>query len=151
MYPKRTVAVAVSILLLAVSSSASLCEISCSLSKPNPMLHLAKASSVARSQDRRTQVFHSHCGHTAASNLGGTPSHSFENISMCSNAPCAQAVALFSPMKGDDRAQMESPPLALLSLLPHPVRIDPLLLNSRCEAAPRKASPLDAPSIGLRI
>jgi hypothetical protein len=150
MHAKRTVAVVVSILLLAVSSSASLCEISCSLSKPHPVPHFAKASSLAPGQGRRSAL-HSHCGQTAPATPAGTTSHTLENISRCSNVPCAQAAALSSPLKVLDGAQIEKLPLAPLSVLPHPVRIDSLLLNVRREAARREIYPPNSHSVDLRI
>jgi hypothetical protein len=150
-YAKRTVACVVTILLLAVSSSVSLCEISCSLSKPHPSLHLAKVASLAQSQGRRAHAFHSHCGHTALAKLGSTTSHSFESVSRCSNAPCAQAAVLPSLMKGQDGARIESRPLALLSVLPYPGQINPSPRNIRCEAGRRWLPLVDGHSVDLRI
>jgi len=149
MRARRTVAISISILLAVVSTSASQCEISCSLSGPR-FWAASRTASAARSQGTHSHFGHSHCGHVAKPDH--TIPESFESTSSCSNASCLETAVLSSPGKSQDRERIDRRPIAFASVLSLPIRVNrPPLQNPRPEGARETAVPLGALPINLRI
>jgi hypothetical protein len=149
MYSKRTVAVFISVLLLAVQSSANLCEISCSLSGPHPASHL-KDAFVKQGQGSLTHSYHSHCDHLIPAKPAGMTPNSLESASTCSNAACIQVAVLSSAGKSQDSARIDRRPLALPSILSLPLPHTPSR-NLRLESIRERAVLSDTLPITLRI
>src|ERR1035437_6623458 len=108
---RNVLAIILSISLICVSSWASACELSCSLSHSYPVSKSARGSSITQAnevQTSGTNAPHSHCGHAKTASPGSAAKHSFENTSKCTNAPCAQAQTLSSPVNERDGTQPES-------------------------------------------
>ena len=151
MYSKRTVAVFISVLLLAVQSSANLCEISCSLSGPHSASHL-KAASAKQRQGSWTHSYYSHCDHLTPAKPVGTTSNGLESTSKCSNAACVQVAVLSSREKSQEGARIDRRPVAFSSVLSLPLRkYHTPSRNLRLEAIRETAVLLDTLPINLRI
>src|ERR1035437_5199452 len=117
---KHVLAVGVSVLLLCVSSWASVCELSCSLSHAHPVPKPTRGSSAKPAHEVGTSemnALHSHCGHANMARPSSAANHSFESTSHCTNAPCVQVQTLSSPVNGRDGAQPGSV-LAVLASVP---------------------------------
>src|ERR1035437_6028418 len=102
---RNVLAIVLSMSLLCVSSWACTCELSCSLSRSYPVSKSARGSTATQAnevQTSGTNTSHSHCGHAKTASPGSTAKHSFEKTSKCTNAPCAQAQTLSSPVNERD-------------------------------------------------
>ena len=152
MHSKRTVAVFISVLLLAIQSSANLCEISCSLSRPRPASHLKDSSSAKPGQSGWTHSYHSHCDHLIPAKPVGTTPNSLESTSTCSNAACVQVAVLSSPGKTQGSARIGARRLALASILSLPLRkYHTPSRNLRLEPIRERAVLWDTLPVTLRI
>ena len=152
MYTSRIVAFFISTLLLAVPSSATLCELSCSLSGSDSARQLNSISSAAQSQGSHTHSYHSHCGHLSSVKGVSATLNILQSSFQCSTAPCAQMAVMSSPMKERDSARIDSRLLALPSVPSHTGDThQPLLRDVRRELARRNASLLNTLSVALRI
>jgi hypothetical protein len=148
---KHVVAVGLSVLLLCVSSWASVCELSCSLSHAYP--EPARGSSATQAHELSTSEAnapHSHCGHAKAARPSSAANHSFESTSQCTNAPCAQAQTLSSPVNGRDDARPEGVHFAVVASGPA-VASNILSGSAKHGRALTKLLLLDLLSVGLRI
>jgi hypothetical protein len=119
---KHAIAGTLSLLLLGVTSLASACELSCSLSPSHPVStplsaapadSMAPATQVNKVVDSAT-MSHSHCGHAGMGRRSSAATHHFEDTSSCRSAPCAQAQVLSSPISDKYSAQIESRHLAVI-------------------------------------
>lgn len=152
MYSKCTVAAFISVLLLAVQSSANLCEISCLLFGPHSPSHLIDTSSAKQRQDSWTHSYHSHCDHLIPAKPAGTTRNSLESTSKCSNGACVQVAVLSSQGKSQEGGRTDRRPLALSSVLSLPLRkYHTPSRNLRLEAIRERAVLLDTLPINLRI
>ena len=152
MYSKRTVAVFISVLLLAVQSSANLCEISCSLSGPHSASHSIDASSAKQRQGSWIHSHHSHCDHLIPAKPVGTSPNGLESTSKCSNAACVQVAVLSSREKSQEGVRIDRRPVAFSSVLSLPLRkYHTPSRNLRLEAIRETAVLLDTLPINLRI
>jgi hypothetical protein len=152
MYTKRTVAFFISVLLLAVPLSATLCELSCSLSGSYSAQHLNSVSSAAQSRGSHAQSYHSHCGHPSSVEEVNATLNVLESTSECSNAPCPQMAVVSSPTKERGSARIDSRLLTRPSVPSHTGDAhQPLLRDVRWELARRNASHLNTLSVAVRI
>ena len=152
MYSKCTAAVFISVLLLAVQSSANWCEISCSLSGPHRASHLIEASAAKQPRGRWTHSYHSHCDHLIPAKPVGTTPDSLESTSKCSNAACVPVAVLSSSGKSQEGARIDRRPLALSSVLSLPLgKYHTPSRSLRLEAIRERAVLLDTLPINLRI
>jgi hypothetical protein len=152
MYTKRTVAFFISVLLLAVLLSATLCELSCSLSGSYSAQHLNSVSSAAQSRGSHAQSYHSHCGHPSSVEEVNATLNVLESTSECSNAPCPQMAVVSSPTKERGSARIDSRLLTRPSVPSHTGDAhQPLLRDVRWELARRNASHLNTLSVAVRI
>lgn len=150
---KQLLAASLSLLLLSVSSWASVCELSCSLSHADPVSKPTGSSTAKQAHEvgrSEMNAAHSHCGHAKAFRPTGGSNHSFENASSCMNASCAQAQTLSSPVNGRDITKHHGLRLAVLVSVPAPPSND-LFGSPKCECALTKFLPLGLLSVGLRI
>jgi len=152
MYTSRIVAFFISTLLLAVPSSATLCELSCSLSGSDSARQLNSISSAAQSQGSHTHSYHSHCGHLSSVKGVSATLNILQSSFQCSTAPCAQMAVMSSPMKERDFARIDSRPLTLPSVPSHTGNTHrPLLRDVRWELARQNVLHLNRLSATLRI
>src|SRR5450759_898928 len=150
---RNALAIVLATSLLSVSSWASMCELSCSLSHGYPVSKPTTASSAAQANEVNTSgtnTPHSHCGHAKTASPGNATNHSFENTSRCTNAPCAQAQSLSSPVNGRDGSQPGGVHFTVLAPVPA-VASNILFGKAKHERALTKLLPLDPLSVGLRI
>jgi hypothetical protein len=148
---KHILAAALAVLLLCVPSWASVCELSCSLSRSYPAPHLARASSNAQPEHTHGDTPRSHCGHVTSATRGGAAAQNIENASKCMSAPCTQAAVLSSPVNGQDGVRMASGPLSAFAVLPHADALITEFSSAKREAARPKLLPPDSRPVSLRI
>lgn len=149
---RRLLIFCLSTLLLCVSASASVCELSCSLSHVDPVSKPTVGAPALRHvklvHPKRARP-HSHCGHVHKARQGNAANHSVENTSDCSNAPCAQAqtFSLVNSVEDTDSGRVHS---SLLLSVPT-VAFNVSLSIAKHECALTKFLPLDPLSVSLRI
>ena len=149
---KRVLVFSLSALLLCVSASASVCELSCSLSHLNPVSEPTVGASATQAHETgisQTSAPHSHCGHAHTARPGTAANRNVEDISQCSDRSCAQAHA-FSRVNRLYAAQRGSAPLAVLASVPT-VAPDVQFGTAKHEYALTKFLALDPLSVSLRI
>lgn len=149
---KRVLVFCLSALLLCESASASVCELSCSLSHVDPVCKPTVGASATQANEAgisQTSAPHSHCGHARTARPGSAASDSVENTSDCSNAFCAQAQ---TPSRTTNLNDAESGRVhfTVLASAP-PVASDVQLGNIKHEYSLTKFLPLDPLSVSLRI
>lgn len=147
---KHPLAAALSVLLLCVPSWASVCELTCSLSRSYPVSHLARASE-PQSKDGQPSTPRSHCSHAASVRPGSAATHNVENTSKCTNGLCTQAAVLSSPVNVQDGVQMGSGPLSVFAVLPHADALITEIRSAKREVARPKLLLCDSLSVSLRI
>ncbi|MGC2109780.1 MAG: hypothetical protein WA655_09700 [Candidatus Korobacteraceae bacterium] len=113
---KHVIAGVLSLLLLGVSSLASACELSCTLSAMRPASSPAKIHS-AEEATSDTNMAHSHCGHAKVAPRSRAIAHHFEDAANCDNAPCTQAQILLSPVIGKDAAGTDHGSFAVVAMV----------------------------------
>jgi hypothetical protein len=149
---RNALAIVLATSLLSVSSWASVCELSCSLSH-GPGSKPTRASSATQANEVHTSgtnTPHSHCGHAKTVSPDNAANHSFENTSKCTNAPCTQAQSLSSPVNGRDGSQPGGVHFTVLASVPA-VASNILFGSAKHERALTKLLSLDPLSVGLRI
>ena len=149
---KRVLVFSLSALLLCVSASASVCELSCSLSHLNPVSEPTVGASATQAHETgisQTSAPHSHCGHAHTARPGTAANHNFEDTSKCTDASCAQAQTLSRTTNLND-AESGSVHFAVLASTP-PVASDVQFGNTKHEYSLTRFLPLDPLSVSLRI
>lgn len=150
---KHLVAGGLSVLLLCVSSWASVCELSCSLSHSYPVSKSVRGSSATLANEAdlsETNTPRSHCGHTKSVKPSSAANHGFENTSHCANVPCLQAQTFSSPVNGRDGAQPLAVHCAVLASVPA-VASNILVGSANQERALTMLLPVHPLSVSLRI
>lgn len=151
---RHLLAVGLSALLLSVSSWASVCELSCSLSHAYPAPKLTPGSSATQAHEASTPEINapdSHCGHARTARPRNVADHSFEATSHCTNAPCVQGQTLLSSVNGRDGARPEGVQ-HFVPVAPVPVAASNISFGSaKRERVLPKLPSLDPLSTSLRI
>jgi hypothetical protein len=91
---KHAIAAGISVLILCVSSFASVCELSCSLT--HPAKHPTRHSSAQQTSE--TSMSMSECGHAMTRKADRPADRSCEDTSTCSGTPCDQAPVFVSQL-----------------------------------------------------
>jgi len=149
---KHVLVFCLSLLLLCVPASASVCELSCSLSHVHPVSKPTRGASATRAQEAaisETNAPHSHCGHVHKARQSNAANHSVEDTSKCTDASCAQAQTL-SRVTNLDGAESGSVHFAFLGSVPT-VAFDVQFGTTKHEYALTKFLLLDPLSVSLRI
>jgi|SRR5664279_1222265 len=102
MRQKRTFAVGIALLMLCVSSFASVCELSCSL--PHSAAMPAHNSASQQPGPAGVMIVHSHCGDVAVPVSSHPASYNLESGSNCSGSPCGPTTTFSSPVNARENA-----------------------------------------------
>jgi hypothetical protein len=149
---KHLLAVGLSLLLLSVSSWASVCELSCSLSHAYPVFEPTVGASAAQAHEvgiPETNLPHSHCGHVHTAKPASAANHSFENTSNCTDDPCAQTQT-FTRVNSVEDADSGRVHFAVLASIPT-IAFDVRLGTAKQEYSLTKFLPLGPLAVSLRI
>jgi hypothetical protein len=149
---KHVLIFCLSVLLLCVPASASVCELSCSLSHVYPVHKPTGGASAKQAHQigtSETIAPHSHCGHASTARPVGPADQGIENSDKCTNALCAQAQTL-SQVNRLDGAKPGSVYFAVLASVPTVVS-NFVFGTAKHEFALAKLVPLDPLSVSLRI
>ncbi len=150
---KHLLAVSLSLLLLCVTSWASVCGVCCSLAQtctaPNPIScsPTARAHALGASQ---TRTLHSHCDHAETARPISAAKHSLEKTSRCMKAPCGQVQTLSSPVNARDGAPSKLVHLTVVAAAPV-VASENLGCSVKHERALTRFLPLHPLTVSLRI
>jgi hypothetical protein len=149
---RRAFVFCLSALLLCVPVSASVCELSCSLSRVDLASEPTEGASATQAHElgiSEKNAPHSYCGHVHTARLGSAANHSFENTSKCTDASCVQAATL-SRVNSVDDTDSGSVHFVVLASVPK-VAFDVQFGTAQHEYALTKFLLLDPLTVSLRI
>lgn len=149
---RRVLIFCLSALLLCVSASASVCELSCSLSHVYPVCNPTGSASATLAREvgmSETSAPHSHCGHVHKARQGNAANHNVEETSKCTDASCARVQPLSRTTNLND-AESGSVHFSVLASVPA-VAFSVRIGTAKHEYALSKFLPLDPLSVSLRI